>query len=161
MKIAVYPGSFDPITKGHIDIIERASKFFDKIIIVSMLNPSKKPMFSTEERVQLIKESVSHIKNVEVDVFDGLLVNYAKIRNSYTIIKGLRAVNDFEYEFQMALMNKSICPEVETFFMMTSPGYSYLSSSLVKEVAKFGGNIENFVTPKVKNAVYNKLLGGE
>jgi pantetheine-phosphate adenylyltransferase len=160
MRKAIYPGSFDPITRGHIDIIDRASKLFDKVTIVVMVNPSKVPMFTLEEKINLIKESIKTFKNIEVDFFHGLLVDYAVKTDSSVIIKGLRAVTDFEYEFQMALMNKSICTNVETLFMMTSPNYSFLSSSLVKEVAKFGGNIDNFVTPLVKEHVLKKLNGG-
>lgn len=161
MKIAVYPGSFDPITYGHLDIIKRASKVFDKVIVSVLFNPSKRPMFDLEERTFMISESIKDLGNVEVDTFVGLLTDYAKDKNADVIIKGLRAVSDFEYEFQMALMNKSLNEELETMFMMTSDTYSYLSSSLVKEVSKFGGDISKYVPSVVVKSLRNKISGGE
>lgn len=156
---AVYPGSFDPITKGHIDIIERCHKIFDEVVVAVLNNPSKNPMFTVEERMELIKESTKDIKNVSVDSFSGLLVDYVKENNISVIIKGLRAVSDFEYEFQMALANKSLNSEVETFFLMTNNRYSFLSSSLIKDIAKFNGNLSQFVTKNVEDAIFYKLRG--
>jgi len=158
LRIGVYPGSFDPITKGHLDIIERASKIFEKVIVVASINTSKSPLFTLEERMDLLKESCKHVKNVEIDSFDGLLINYMKKIDSNVIIKGLRAVSDFEYEFQMALMNRTLEPDIETLFMMTTDKYSYLSSSLVKEVVKFGGKVTGLVPEVVENQLYKKIL---
>lgn len=160
MRICVYPGSFDPITNGHIDIIERASYLFDKLIVGVLINTSKSPLFTVEERISLIKESCSHIKNVEVDSFEGLLIDFMKKKKATTIIKGLRAVSDFEYEFQMALMNRKLSSEIETIFMMTNSKYSYLSSSLVKEVAKFGGCVKGLIPSVVENEFKNKYNRG-
>ncbi|AKL95522.1 phosphopantetheine adenylyltransferase CoaD [Clostridium aceticum] len=157
MKIGIYPGSFDPITNGHLDIIERASKLCDQVVVSVLQNPSKNPLFSLEERVALIKEAAAAYENVTVDCFSGLLIDYAKKNNANIIIKGLRAVSDFEYEFQMALMNRKLAPDVETIFLMTSSKNSYLSSSLVKEVAKFGGCIEGLVPESTKEAIFQKI----
>ncbi|AOR23241.1 pantetheine-phosphate adenylyltransferase [Clostridium taeniosporum] len=149
MKVAVYPGSFDPITNGHLDMIERGAKVFDKLIIGVLVNVDKKGLFEIEERVELIKKVTKHIKNVEVRSFNGLLIDFLKENNANVILKGLRAVSDFEYEFKMALMNNKLDPDVETVFMMTSTQYSYLSSSSVKQVAKFGGCIEGLVPKEI------------
>lgn len=157
MKIAIYPGSFDPITNGHLDIIKRASKIYDKIIVSVLQNPSKNPMFTLEERVELIKRVVKPYENVDVDCFTGLLIDYAKQQNANVIIKGLRAVSDFEYEFQMALMNRKLASDIETIFLMTNSQYSYLSSSIIKEVAKFGGCIEGLVPEIVKDSIFKKI----
>ncbi|SNR90573.1 Phosphopantetheine adenylyltransferase [Anaerovirgula multivorans] len=157
MKIGIYPGSFDPITNGHLDIIERASKLCDKVIVAVLQNPSKNPLFTLEERVYLIEEAVKPFKNITVDCFSGLLIDYAKKNDAKVIIKGLRAVSDFEYEFQMALMNRKLAPDVETIFLMTSSENSYLSSSLVKEVAKFGGCIEGLVPASTKKEIFKKI----
>lgn len=145
MRTAVYPGSFDPVTKGHLDIIKRASRTFDKVYVAILTNSSKTPMFSLEQRLDWLRRSTADIENVEIDCFSGLLVNYLKEKNSNIIIKGLRAVSDFEYEFQMALMNRKLNPDVETLFMMTSGKYSYLSSSIVKEVARHKASLEGLV----------------
>ena len=145
MNIAIYPGSFDPITKGHLDIIDRGSKIYDKLIVAVLVNMDKKCLFDIEERVELIKKVTKDLDNVEVLSFEGLLVDFARIHNSKVILKGLRTVSDFEYEFQMALMNSKLDPDIETVFMMTSSAYSYVSSSSVKQVAKFGGNIKGLV----------------
>lgn len=157
MKTGIYPGSFDPLTNGHLDIIHRGSKICEKLIVSVLHNPNKNSLFTVEERVKMIQDSVKDYPNVEVDHFSGLLINYAREQKADAIIKGLRAVSDFEYEFQMALMNKKLCEEVETVFLMTSNKNSYLSSSLLKEVAKFGGCIEGLVPEGVKEAVYDKL----
>ncbi|WAM30736.1 pantetheine-phosphate adenylyltransferase [Caldicellulosiruptor naganoensis] len=157
MKIGVYPGSFDPVTNGHLDIIERASKIFDKLIVAVLVNPNKTPVFDIEERVELLKETTEHLPNVEVKAFNGLLIDFMKQENAKVIVKGLRAVSDFEYEFQMALLNKKLEPSIETIFMMTNSKYSYLSSSMVKEVARFGGCIEDLVPEKIAKKVMRKL----
>lgn len=157
-RIAVYPGSFDPITMGHLDIIERASKIYDKIIVGVLENPEKKnSLFSSNERVELITRVVSHLKNVEVESFSGLTVKYLKKRNSNIIIRGLRAVSDFEYEFQMASINHKLDPTIETIFMMTNSKYSFLSSSAVKQVAMYGGCIEELVPEKIIRDVILKI----
>ena len=157
MKIAVYPGSFDPITNGHLDIIQRSSRIFDKVIVAVVKNHSKKPLFTSEERMELIRKSVSGLSNVEVDHFDGLLVNYIASKGAHAIIKGLRAVSDFEYEFQMALMNRKLQPDVETLFMMTNHKYSYLSSGLVKEIASLDGCIKGLVPDAIFDDIMNKI----
>jgi pantetheine-phosphate adenylyltransferase len=157
MKIAVYPGSFDPITNGHLDIIQRSSQVFDKVIVAVVKNHSKKPLFTMEERMELIQKAVVDLPNVEVDSFDGLLVNYVAVKGAQVIIKGLRALSDFEYEFQMALLNRKLQPEVETMFMMTSYQYSYLSSSMVKEIASLGGSIKDLVPDTILNDITNKF----
>ncbi|SHJ95467.1 pantetheine-phosphate adenylyltransferase [Paramaledivibacter caminithermalis] len=157
MKNAVYPGSFDPITNGHLDVIKRSAKIFDKVIVAVLNNPNKNPMFSLEERVELIKYATADVENVEIHCFSGLLVDYVKEKKIDVIIKGLRAVSDFEYEFQMALMNKKLDEDVETLFMTTSSKYSYLSSSIVKEVFKFGGCIKGLVPEIVIEKMRSKL----
>lgn len=157
MKIGIYPGSFDPITNGHLDIIERASKICDEVIVAVLKNPGKNPLFTLEERVDLIKKVVQDFPNVKVECFSGLLVDYVMHHDAKVIIKGLRAVSDFEYEFQMALMNRKLAPEVETVFLMASSKHSYLSSSLVKEVARFGGCIEGLVPDIIKQALLEKI----
>lgn len=157
---AIYPGSFDPVTLGHLDIIERASKKVDHLIVAVLNNPSKKNTFTLEERIQLLKEVTKDIPNVEIDSFSGLLSDYAEEKNCTTMIRGLRAVSDFEYEMQMALVNKKINNKIETFFMVSSSTYAYLSSSIVKEVALFGGNISCFVPEVVEKALSSKFKGG-
>jgi len=160
MKTAVYPGSFDPVTKGHLDIIERSSKLFDKVIVVASNNTSKTPMFTVDEKVEILTNVVSHLDNVEVDSFDGLLVHYVEENNVNVIVKGLRAISDFEVEFQMAGMNRKLNPNAETVFLMTSTDYSYLSSSIVKEIFKLGGPIHELVPQIVEDAMNNKKSGG-
>lgn len=145
MKTAVYPGSFDPVTNGHLDVIDRASKIFEKVIVAIIRNPEKTPFFSLDDRVKMLEEAVKGIKAVVVDSFDGLLVDYARKMKASAIVRGLRAVSDFDYEFQMALTNRRMNPEVETIFMMTDYKYSYLSSSFVKQIARLGGDISSFV----------------
>lgn len=159
-KIAVYPGSFDPITKGHLDIIMRGSKLFDRLIVAVLKNQSKKSMFSIDERVDMLKQIARDIPNVEVDMFSGLLVDYCKDRKVNAIIRGLRAISDFEYELQMAQMNRQLNQEVETIFLTTSTQYSFLSSSLVKEVASLNGDISEFV-PEIVLTELNKKLKGD
>ena len=148
MKTAVYPGSFDPVTNGHIDVIERALRIFDKIIVAVGDNPGKKPAFTTKERIEMLKESTKHLKNLEVDSFSGLLLDYAKSKGSKIIIRGLRAVSDFEFEFQRALLNRVVDGDIETIFIMTKENYVYLNSSIVKEMAMFGGKVNGLV-PKI------------
>ncbi len=156
-KCVICPGSYDPITLGHIDIIERAASLFDKVIVVVMINYKKHYSFSVEERVDMIKKCVSHLKNVEVDFYDGLLSDYAKDKNAYAIVKGLRAMSDFEYEFQMALANKKMNESVETLFLTTSSDFMYLSSSMVKQIASMGGDISAFVPKAIHNDIIERL----
>ncbi len=157
MKIAVYPGSFDPVTNGHLDIILRAAAIFDKVIVSVLQNNSKTPAFSVDERVDMLSRVTTHISNVEIDTFTGLLVDYIKRVDANVIIKGLRAVSDFEYEYQMALMNKKLCPGAETFFMMTSEKYSFLSSSIVRELGRFKGDLKDIVPDEIIEEIYIKL----
>ena len=158
MRIAVYPGSFDPVTNGHLDIIRRASRIYDRLIVGVLNNPSKKtPMFSVEERISMIREVTADIPNVEVDSFTGLLVDFAKAKGAEVIVKGLRTVADFEYEFQMALLNKALNPEYETVFLMTDTKYSYISSSMVKELAGFRGDFTGLVPEAIISKIRDKL----
>ena len=160
MKIAIYPGSYDPITNGHLDIIERSSSLFDKIIVAVARNAEKgSALFSESERITMIKQSISHLKNVEVDSFNGLLVNYAAEKNSHAIIRGLRALSDFEFEFKMALMNRSLKEEISTVFMMPHEKYTHISSSLVKEVSSLGGDISAYVSQHVEHALQESFSG--
>ena len=161
-KIAVIPGSFDPVTNGHLDIISRASKLFDKVYVAILKNTSKSPLFSSEERLDMIKRVTKNIANVSVETFDGLLVDFAKKKNASFIIKGLRAVSDYEYECQMALANRALSPETETLFITSSPDYSYLSSSIVKEFARHGAPLSSLVPEEIVDDIYNKInkLGG-
>ncbi|MBR2405452.1 MAG: pantetheine-phosphate adenylyltransferase [Clostridia bacterium] len=145
MKLAICPGSFDPVTNGHLQIVSRAAEMFDRVIVVAMANQNKQPLFSAEERVELLRRATAGMANVEVDTYDGLLVEYARQKQASVIVKGLRAMSDFEYEFQMALTNRKLNPDVETVFLATSAEYMYLSSSLVKQVASLGGDIREFV----------------
>ena len=159
MRVAIYPGSFDPITNGHLDIITRGSKVFGKLIVGVLVNVDKVGLFPIEERVELIKRVTGHLDNVEVVSFNGLLVDLAKKNDARVILKGLRAVSDFEYEFQMALMNSQLDSEVETLFMTTSAANSFLSSSSVKQVAKFGGKINGLVPDEIVDDVIRKIKG--
>lgn len=157
MRVAVYPGTFDPITNGHLDIVKRASKLFDKIIVAVSDNLHKNPLFSLEEREKFVRETVNGLGNVDVEVFDGLLVQYAKKKGASAIIRGLRAVSDFEYEFQMALMNRKLMSELETVYLMPSEEYTYINSTIVKEVARLGGRINCFIPPVVEKALKEKF----
>lgn len=159
MKIAVYPGSFDPVTLGHLDIIERSLELFDEVIVAVMYNRNKRPMFDVEERVELLRKSTAHLKNVTIDSHEGLLIDYLKRKDLNIVVKGLRAISDFEAEFQMASVNQKLSPGVETVFIMTRTEYMYLSSSIVKEVASFNGDISNFVNTVVSEAIEEKLGG--
>jgi pantetheine-phosphate adenylyltransferase len=156
MKTCIYPGSFDPITYGHIDIIERASKITDKLIVAVLNNHDKQSLFSVEERLEMIKDSVKGFNNVEVESFEGLLVDYAKSKDSRLIIRGLRAVTDFEYELQMAQTNRELYKDLDTVFLLTNLKYSYVSSSAVKQVAAFDGDVSKFVTPFVADKLMRK-----
>ena len=157
MRRAVCPGSYDPATNGHLDIIERGSRLFDRINVAILENADKSPLFSLEERVRLIRESVARWPHVTVSTFSGLLVDYVRHSGAHAIVRGLRAVSDFEYEFQMALMNRRLDPAVETVFMMPAETYSYLSSRLVKEVASLGGDVSGLVPPPVSRAIGERL----
>jgi pantetheine-phosphate adenylyltransferase len=153
---AVYPGTFDPPTFGHIDVINRASKIFEKVIVAVADGAGKNPLFSVKERKEMLKSVTGDLKNVEVDSFDELLVSYLKKKGAAVIVRGLRVLSDFEYEFQMALTNRGMAPEIETVFMMTHEDYSYVSSTLVKEIADLGGDLKKFVPPVVEKALKNK-----
>jgi len=155
---AIYPGTFDPITNGHADLVARATKLFDKVIIAVAINPGKKPIFSLEERVRLAKETLAQYQNVEVCGFEGLLVDVAKEQQADVILRGLRAVSDFEHEFQLASMNRKMQPDVETMFLTPAEQFSYISSSLVREIAALGGDVSEFVAPNVLAALRTKLL---
>ncbi len=155
-RIAISPGSFDPLTNGHVDIIQRGARLFDRIIIAILVNREKTPLFTAEERVEIAREVFASDGNVEVDTFGGLLVEYARRRQASVIVRGLRAVSDFEYEMQMALMNRHLSPELETVFMMPGEAYTYLSSRLVKEVFALGGSVEGLVPPAVERRLLVK-----
>ena len=149
MKTAIYPGSFDPVTLGHYDIIERSSKIFDKLIVGVLNNSAKSPLFSVEERVNMLKDVTSHFPNVEVQSFAGLLIDFVRSNDANVIVRGLRAITDFEYELQLAQMNRVIAPEIDTLFLTTNLKYAYLSSSMAKEVAMYGGDISSFLSPEI------------
>ena len=159
--IAVYPGSFDPLTNGHVDIIQRGSRLFDRIVVGVLLNLEKAPLFTVPERVAIAREVFRGWANVEVDTFDGLLVDYARSKQASVIVRGLRAVSDFEYELQMALMNRRLSPEVETVFMMPAEPYTYVSSRLVKEVVALGGSVHGLVPGTVEDRLREKKLARE
>ena len=156
MKIAIYPGTFDPVTNGHIDILERALKLFDKVIITIARNTVKNPLFTEEERITLLRQVTKRYKNVEVDSFEGLLVDYVQKRNAIAVVRGLRAMTDFEYELQMALMNRKLDEKMETVFLMPNEKYTYLSSNFVREIARLGGDVSKFVPPVVLKALQQK-----
>jgi len=155
---AIYPGSFDPLTNGHIDIIERSARLFDEVVVAILTNPQKAPLFTVEERLDVMREILQpRFKNIRLDVFHGLLVDYARRLSAKVIVRGIRAISDYEYEFQMALMNRRLSPEIETLFLMPAESYSYLSSRLVKEVAELGGSVKGLVPELVEQRLLAKL----
>lgn len=158
---AIYPGSFDPITNGHLDLIERSSRLTDRLVVAILRNESKNPLFSVDERMLMLREVISAFPNVEVDSFDGLLVDYATGKGASLIVRGIRAVSDYEYELQMALMNRRLQPRIETVFLMAGEAYSFLSSRLVKEVIGLGGNISGLVPPIVEQRLRDRILGAK
>jgi pantetheine-phosphate adenylyltransferase len=157
MQRAIYPGSFDPVTNGHLDVIERARKLFDEVVVAVAHNDEKQPLFSLEQRLDLLQETAGRIENVRIAEFSGLLVEFARAQNAGAVIRGLRAVSDFEFEFQMALMNRSLNAAVETIFLMPKEEYTYLSSRIVKEIARLGGNVSTFVPDCVAKALSGKF----
>jgi len=157
-SIAIYPGSFDPVTNGHLDLIERGEKMFDLLIVSVLRNAEKQPLFSVQERVEMLREVTKQWSAVEVDVFDGLLVDYARKRGAGVILRGIRAVSDYEYELQMALMNRKLEPRLETVFMLPGLSYSYLSSKLVREIARLGASLSGLVPPIVEERLRAKVL---
>jgi pantetheine-phosphate adenylyltransferase len=159
MKTAIYPGTFDPITNGHLDVLERAIEIFDRVIITVSRNTSKNPLFSDDERVEIIREVVKDYRNVEVDSFHGLVVEYARSKGAIALVRGLRAVSDFEYEFQMALMNRKIAESITTVFLMPHEKYTYLNSTIVREIASLHGDISQFVPQHVRKRLEEKLAG--
>ncbi len=160
MRTAIYPGTFDPLTNGHLDVIHRAGMLFDRIIVAVAKNNDKKPLFTQEERLDLLRTAIRDQPNIQADGFDGLLVNYVERNHGQAIIRGLRAVSDFEFEFQMALMNRKLNERVETIFMMPKDTYTFLSSRMVKEVARLGGEVADFVPPHVRAALLQKFSHG-
>lgn len=156
-RVAIYPGSYDPITNGHIDIIKRGFKIFDKIIVAALKNPSKTPLFTLEERLEILEETFDGYDNIEIDFFEGLLVDYLKRKNVTTVVRGLRAISDFDIELQMALLNRQIEPEMETIFLVPSMQYSFVSSRLVKEIYQLGGGIKNIVPETVDKRLKEKF----
>jgi pantetheine-phosphate adenylyltransferase len=156
-RVAIYPGSFDPVTNGHLDILGRGLMLFDKVIVAILHNTEKKSFFSVEERMEMLEKSIEKFSNVEIDTFDGLLVDYAEKRNAQAILRGMRAVSDFEYEFQLALMNRRLKREVQTVFLMTGLRWIFTSSSIIKEAARFGGNINGMVPSIVKQKLQEKF----
>ncbi len=159
--IAVYPGSFDPITNGHLDLIERGARLFDRLIVAILRNETKQPLFTVEERMEMLREVVCAYPNVEVGSFDGLLVDYARARGASVLLRGIRAISDYEYELQMALMNRRLAPEIETVFLMAGEAYSFISSRLVKEVIALGGDINGLVPPSVEVRLKDRVLRGK
>jgi pantetheine-phosphate adenylyltransferase len=157
MRTAIYPGSFDPLTNGHLDVLERATKLFDRVVVAIAGNESKNPLFTLDERLALMKPAIARIKNARADIFDGLLVEYAARQNARAIVRGLRAISDFEFEFQMALMNRKLAENIETIFMMPKETYTFISSRIVKEIARLGGDVAPFVPPHVAAALKKKL----
>lgn len=157
MKIAIYPGSFDPVTLGHLDVIERAAKMFDHLVVAVMHNASKQPLFTCEERIEFLKRTTAHIPGIEIAGFSGLLADYAAQSKACAIVKGLRAVSDFEYEFAMALANRKLNPNVDTVFLMTSAQYMYLSSSMIKDIAQHGGPIADFVPAAIHDDIILRM----
>src|SRR5271155_1432366 len=161
MRTAIYPGSFDPLTNGHLDVVQRAAKLFDRVVMAVAKNEGKQPFFTPNERLALVKQAVKHLPNVEADTFDGLLVEYVVSRKAQAIVRGLRAVSDFEFEFQLALMNRKLNENIETIFMMPKDTYTFLSSRLVKEIARLGGDVSGFVPAPVQTALARKFSGAK
>lgn len=157
MRTVIYPGSFDPLTNGHLDVIQRATKLFDRVIVAVARNESKRPLFSMEERVQMVERAIRHLPHVEADSFEGLLMDYVESRSAQAVIRGLRAVSDFEFEFQLALMNRKLNERIETIFMMPKDTYTFLSSRIVKEIASLGGDVSAFVPAHVRAALNSRL----
>jgi len=157
MRIAIYPGSFDPLTNGHLDVVQRAAKLFDRVIVAVAKNESKHPLFTLDERQTLVKKAVAHLPHVLTDSFDGLLVEYVAARKATAIVRGLRAISDFEFEFQLALMNRKLDENIETIFMVPKDTYTFLSSRIVKEIARLGGDVSSFVPAHVQAALRKKL----
>ena len=157
MRTAIYPGSFDPITNGHLDVVQRATKLFDRVVVAIAKSESKQPLFTLEERVEMVAEAVRPIPNVEADSFDCLLVEYVERRSAQAVVRGLRAVSDFEFEFQLALMNRKLNERIETIFMMPKDTYTFLSSRIIKEIARLGGDVSSFVPVHVRAALAAKL----
>jgi pantetheine-phosphate adenylyltransferase len=157
MRTAIYPGSFDPVTNGHLDVVERAAKLFDRVIVAVAENDSKRPLFTLAERLALVRASVRHLPQVEADSFGGLLIEYVECQKAQAIVRGLRAVSDFEFEFQLALMNRKLNERIETIFMMPKDTYTFLSSRIVKEIARLGGDVSAFVPSHVEAALVKKL----
>lgn len=157
MRTAIYPGSFDPLTNGHLDVIQRAAKLFDRVIVAVANNDSKHPLFTMSERLALVETAVKQLPRVEADCFDGLLMDYAERRNAQAVLRGLRAVSDFEFEFQLALMNRKLNERIEAIFMMPKGAYTFLSSRIVKEIARLGGDVSSFVPAHVEAALRKKL----
>ena len=157
MRTAIYPGSFDPVTNGHLDVVQRAAKLFDRVVVAVAKNDGKHPLFTLNERLALVKKSIAHLPNVEADSFDGLLVEYVVRRRAQAIVRGLRAVSDFEFEFQLALMNRKLNENIETIFMMPKDTYTFLSSRIVKEIARLGGEVGSFVPAPVQTALARKF----
>jgi pantetheine-phosphate adenylyltransferase len=157
MRTVIYPGSFDPLTNGHLDVIQRATKLFDRVVVAVAKSESKQPLFTLEERLALVKKTVADITNVEADAFEGLLIHYVEQRGAQAVVRGLRAVSDFEFEFQLALMNRKLNERIETIFMMPKDTYTFLSSRIVKEIARLGGDVSAFVPAYVQAALSAKL----
>ena len=158
MKICIYPGTFDPITNGHLDVVRRAARIFDKVVIGIAINKDKKPLFTQQERLEMIEANLGSCPNVTATLFTGLLIDFARANQACAVVRGLRAVSDFEFEFQMALMNRHLGPEIETIFLMPHESYVFTSSTLMKQVSKFGGDIQNFVPPNVARALRERQV---
>jgi len=158
MRTVIYPGSFDPLTNGHLDVIQRATKLFDRVVVAVAASESKHPLFALEERLSLVKQAVADLANVEADAFDGLLIHYVEQRGAQAVVRGLRAVSDFEFEFQLALMNRKLNERIETIFMMPKDTYTFLSSRIVKEIARLGGDVSAFVPAHVQVSLLTKLV---